>query len=75
MCLVQTRSGASRAGNLPAELTSFVGRRTDIAEVKQLLSTTRLVTLIGSGGVGKTRLVLRVARELRRAFADGAWVV
>lgn len=62
-------------GNLPAELTSFVGRKTEIAEVKQLLSTARLVTLVGSGGVGKTRLVLKVAGELRRAFADGAWVV
>ena len=57
-------------GNLPAELTSFVGRKTDIAEVKQLLSTARLVTLIGSGGVGKTRLVLqgraRASTRVRR---------
>lgn len=72
---MQTRSSPARAGNLPAELTSFVGRKTDIAEVKQLLSTSRLVTLIGSGGVGKTRLLLKVARELRRAFADGVWLI
>jgi predicted ATPase/DNA-binding CsgD family transcriptional regulator len=56
-------------------LTSFVGRRDDIADVKNLLAGSRLVSLIGPGGVGKTRLVLRIAAELRRAFVDGVWLV
>jgi predicted ATPase/DNA-binding CsgD family transcriptional regulator len=63
------------AGNLPAELTSFVGRRSEVAEVKRLLAGSRLVTLTGVGGVGKTRLALRAAAELRRAFRDGVWLV
>ena len=62
-------------GNLPAELTSFVGRRGEVAEVRRLLSRSRLVTLTGVGGVGKTRLALRAAAELRRAFGDGVWLV
>ena len=62
-------------GNLPAELTSFVGRRHELAEVKRLLADSRLVTLTGIGGVGKTRLALRAAAELRRGFRDGAWLV
>ena len=62
-------------GNLPAELTSFVGRRGELGEVKRLLSGSRLVTLTGIGGVGKTRLALRAAAELRRAFRDGVWLV
>ncbi|WP_020574124.1 ATP-binding protein, partial [Actinopolymorpha alba] len=65
----------SRAGNLPADSTSFVGRRTEQAEIKRLLSRSRLVTLTGVGGVGKTRLALRVAAGLQRAFPDGAWLV
>ena len=66
---------AKQADNLPADLTSFVGRRHEIAEVRQLLAATRLVTLTGVGGVGKTRLALRVARDVRRAFADGVFLV
>ena len=62
-------------GNLPAELTSFVGRRAELAEVKRLLAGSRLVTLTGIGGVGKTRLALRAAAGLRRAFRDGVWLV
>ncbi|HUA42579.1 MAG TPA: LuxR C-terminal-related transcriptional regulator [Streptosporangiaceae bacterium] len=62
-------------GNLPAELTSFVGRRGELAEVKRLLTGSRLVTLTGIGGVGKTRLALRAAAGLRRAFRDGVWLV
>jgi predicted ATPase/DNA-binding CsgD family transcriptional regulator len=60
---------------LPAEVTSFVGRRHEVAEVKRLLSASRLVTLTGVGGVGKTRLAGRVGAMLRRAFADGVWLV
>ncbi len=62
-------------GNLPAELSSFVGRRAELAAVRQALETGRLVTLIGAGGVGKTRLALSAASAARRAFRDGAWLV
>ncbi|MEV4052534.1 LuxR C-terminal-related transcriptional regulator [Amycolatopsis sp. NPDC049688] len=62
-------------GNLPAELTSFVGRRQEVGAVKRLLAAARLVTLTGAGGVGKTRLALRVAADVRRAFPDGVWLV
>ena len=61
--------------NLPAQLTSFVGRQQEIAEIKQLLAGTRLLTLTGSGGAGKTRLALQVAGELLGAYADGVWLV
>jgi predicted ATPase/DNA-binding CsgD family transcriptional regulator len=62
-------------GNLPLQLTSFVGRRSEVAEVKRMLSASRLVTLKGPGGVGKTRLALKVATDVRRAFGDGVWLV
>src|SRR5215469_6572275 len=62
-------------GNLPAELTSFVGRRGELAEIRRLLAESRLVTLTGVGGVGKTRLALRAAAGLARAFSDGVWLV
>lgn len=61
--------------SLPAELTAFVGRRHDRAEVRRLLSESRLVTLTGLGGVGKTRLALQVASDLQRAAPDGVWFV
>ncbi|MGW0247357.1 ATP-binding protein [Nocardia goodfellowii] len=62
-------------GNLPAEVTSFVGRGGDLAAAKGLLSSTRLLTLTGPGGVGKTRLSRRVGAAVRRAFPDGVWLV
>ena len=62
-------------GNLPAETTSFVGRRRELAEIRKKLSTSRLVSLVGPGGVGKTRLALRAAADLARGFANGAWLV
>jgi len=62
-------------GSLPAEVTSFVGRREAMAEVKRALSTSHLVTLTGVGGTGKSRLALHVARELQRAFTDGVCLV
>ncbi len=65
----------TNAGNLPHELTSFVGRRREVVEVRSLLSVSRLVTLTGIGGVGKTRLALRVAADSARAFEDGVWLV
>ncbi|MBC6460764.1 ATP-binding protein [Actinomadura sp. HBU206391] len=73
--MVSTRSSARwRDHGLPAEVTSFVGRRHETAAVKRLLSASRLVTLTGVGGVGKTRLAYRVAAELARAFPDGVWL-
>ena len=62
-------------GNLPVDLTSFVGRRRELAETKHQLSLAPLVTLTGAGGVGKTRLARRVAASVERAFPDGAWLV
>ncbi|MFB9565847.1 LuxR C-terminal-related transcriptional regulator [Saccharopolyspora hordei] len=64
-----------RAGRLPDDLTSFVGRRAATTQVKKLLAASRLVTLTGVAGVGKSRLAVRVARDLRRAFPDGVWLV
>lgn len=66
---------AKLASTTAAGLTSFVGRRNDVASVRQLFSATRLVTLTGIGGVGKTRLALQVADEMRRAFPDGVHLV
>ncbi|HET7734630.1 MAG TPA: LuxR C-terminal-related transcriptional regulator [Nocardioidaceae bacterium] len=56
-------------------MTSFIGRRREGAALKRLLESSRLVTLTGVGGVGKTRLALRVGEEVRRAFPDGVWFV
>jgi predicted ATPase/DNA-binding NarL/FixJ family response regulator len=67
--------GRAVRGNLPVELTSFVGRRSELREVRWLLADARLVTLVGVGGTGKTRLMLRTAAGVRRAFADGVWFV
>src|SRR5438445_8582709 len=64
-----------RSGNRPAEATSFIGRRRELAEVRKKLSAARLVSLVGPGGVGKTRLAIRIAAELARGFRDGAWLV
>jgi predicted ATPase/DNA-binding CsgD family transcriptional regulator len=65
---------ARRVGNLPAEATSFVGRRRELAEVRQKLTEARLVSLVGPGGVGKTRLSVRAAAALGRGFRHGAWL-
>ncbi|MEA5365225.1 LuxR C-terminal-related transcriptional regulator [Amycolatopsis sp., V23-08] len=62
-------------GNLPTEVSSFVGRRTELTEVATLLSRTRLLTLTGAGGVGKTRLALRVAASVQDDFSDGVWLL
>jgi predicted ATPase/DNA-binding CsgD family transcriptional regulator len=62
-------------GNLPAEPNSFVGRERDLAELARLLSDVRALTLCGPGGIGKTRLALRLACEVVPDFPDGAWLV
>jgi predicted ATPase/DNA-binding CsgD family transcriptional regulator len=64
-----------RRGNLPAEATSFIGRRRELAEVRTKLAGTRLVSLVGPGGVGKTRVAIRAATDRKRAFPGGAWLV
>ena len=62
-------------GNLPAEPNSFVGRERDLAELARLLDDVRALTLCGPGGIGKTRLALRLAVEVVPGFPDGAWLV
>lgn len=61
--------------NLPVQLTSFVGRAQELAKIKQLLTTTHLLTLTGSGGTGKTRLSLQTAADVLESFAGGVWFV
>ena len=66
---------ATGTGNLPVEPNSFVGRERDLAELALLLGEVRALTLCGPGGIGKTRLALRLACELVPGFPDGAWLV
>jgi predicted ATPase len=61
--------------NLPYQLTSFVGRQREIAELKYLLGKAKLVTLTGSGGCGKTRLALETAKQLVDSYQDGIWFI
>jgi len=61
--------------NLPAEVSSFVGRKADLEQLQLVLPTTRLLTLVGPGGVGKTRLALRLAAAQIQQYADGVWYV
>jgi len=61
--------------NLPAQLTSFIGRKKEIDEIKKLVAVNRIVTLTGSGGAGKTRLSLQVGAECLKQFSDGVWFV
>ncbi len=68
------RSLDAHLHNLPIQLTSFIGRVREIAEVKGLIGAARLVTLTGSGGAGKTRLALQAASEVVEGYPDGAWV-
>jgi class 3 adenylate cyclase len=69
------RSLDSFVGNLPLQLSSFVGREREIQRGVEALSLSRVVTLTGVGGVGKTRLALHLAAELLPGFRDGAWLV
>jgi predicted ATPase len=64
----------ARPNNLPRQLTSFIGREKEMAEVKRLLSAAYLVTLTGSGGAGKTRLALQVAADVVDGYPDGVWL-
>lgn len=66
---------AASSTNLPIQLTSFVGREKEMTYVKEILSTTRLLTLIGVGGSGKTRLALQVAGDVIERFPNGVWLV
>ncbi|GGQ17511.1 ATP-binding protein [Streptosporangium pseudovulgare] len=75
MAAMTKTSRGRHDGGLPAEVTSFVGRRHEVAEVRRLLAVSRVVTLTGPGGVGKTRLAIRAGQEVRRAFRDGVWLV
>jgi predicted ATPase/class 3 adenylate cyclase/DNA-binding CsgD family transcriptional regulator len=63
------------AVHLPVQLTSFVGRDSEMNELRQLFADNRLVTLTGAGGVGKTRLAVHIAAELAGEFGDGVWLV
>ena len=65
----------ARITNLPIPITSFIGRGREMARVKELLSEARLVTLVGAGGCGKTRLAIQVASDLVDSFKDGVWWV
>src|SRR5437879_4624980 len=64
-----------RPRNLPAEPTSFIGRRRELTEIRKKLAGARVISLVGPGGVGKSRLGLRVATDLGRGFKDGSWLV
>ncbi|MGA2210116.1 MAG: adenylate/guanylate cyclase domain-containing protein [Acidimicrobiales bacterium] len=72
---LRSLSSAAHPNNLPAQVSSFVGRDEELAEVKQLVAGGRLVTLTGPGGAGKTRLGLQVAAEMLEGSPDGAWLV
>lgn len=68
-------AGAIAPGNLPVSLTSFIGRKRERAEVARLFSASRLVTIMGVGGTGKTRLALQVASDVQGEYPDGVWLV
>lgn len=72
---VKPESGASPPGNVPAPLSAFIGREQELSEVTALIDQTRLLTLTGTGGTGKTRLCIHLAGEVRRRFPDGIWFV
>ncbi len=61
--------------NLPRQLSTFIGRKQELAEIKRLVKTTSLLTLIGPGGTGKTRLMLQAAEEMIADYPDGVWLV
>ena len=73
--LTVTESGINtKRSNLPRSLTSFVGRERELVQIKRLLPSKRLVTILGAGGIGKTRLALQAASEVLDAYRDGVWL-
>src|SRR5262249_31018948 len=71
----QTTAGSNLVGRLPLALTAFIGRQRELDEVVSLLQTTRLLTMTGTGGIGKTRLALDVARRMQAEYEDGVGLV
>lgn len=69
------RSLESTPNNLPQQVASFVGRERESADVRKLLDTTRLLTLVGMGGLGKTRLSLQIAADVLDDYPDGVWLI
>lgn len=61
--------------NFPVQLTSFIGREREIADVKRLLFSSHLITLTGAGGSGKTRLAIQASKSVSENFTDGVWLV
>ena len=76
--LLEKRGGRAKVKqqhNIPLDLTSFVGREKEVAEVRRIISENRMLTLTGVGGTGKTRLALTAARGLVDSFSGGVWLV
>jgi len=73
--LPQGATSSSQLSNLPEQLTAFIGRERELVEIKRLLPTSRLLTVVGVGGIGKTRLALQVAAEAADAYRDGVWLI
>ena len=69
------KSQDARQNNLPSSLTEFIGRRKEINEIKQLFPKIRLLSLIGAGGTGKTRLAIQLVSELIDEFDNGVWII
>src|SRR5262249_778167 len=69
------RNAMPRRTNLPAPLTHFIGREGELGELRRLMHERRLVTLVGTGGIGKTRLAVEVGNTLLTEFQDGVWWV
>ena len=72
--LVRPDTIATARNNLPQQLTSFVGRQRELGEIEALLRVHRLVTVVGSGGVGKTRVAVQLGSSLLNGFPDGVWL-
>jgi len=72
---IQLHSPMERRSNLPIQLSSFIGRERELGQVKRLLASSRLVTLIGAGGCGKTRLAIEAAAAVGPEIPDGVWLV
>ncbi len=75
VAVARERPADTRRHNLPTELTSFIGRRKELLELPGVLASSRLLSLTGSGGVGKTRLAVRLARDIQNEFPEGVWLV